>query len=93
MSEKHTIDVKANSVAEIVVKLIYAERIMNREPNTIILSELTGHRLLHEMEPTRFGNPSKDIKEISGASLFFGLNVIIIKGDFTEFIKVFEAIK
>ena len=90
--DKTTINITADSVLEMVSNLTHAERILGRNPNKVLLSEMLASRCIFELQKTSLTGGILRVKHLKGSTLL-GLDVEVILHDNSDFIRDFEGLK
>ena len=85
------INICGDSVLELVEKLVYARRILDKETDSLLISEDVASRIITEMnlldEKKRLLKP----KDLVGA-VFYQLSLVILEGDYSERIEAFKQL-
>jgi len=92
MNKEYKVDIKGDSIVELVNNLIYAHRTLGHELNSVILSEPMAWRLAYELNLVPMGdNAGKlfQLKKLVGSTLL-GLNVYIDKHSPKDYVQVME---
>lgn len=74
------VEIKGNSVHELIHNLLSANKVLNREPNTVVMSTAMASQLVLEAGKNSSGGPLW--REALGSTIF-GLKVLIVE-DFNK---------
>lgn len=83
-----------NSVTELIHKSIHAEKLLNRDPSTVALSECLAGFLVREVLDIKDEEFCEvDIWKKAIGSKVFGLDVLVVSNKGHKYIEVLEVMK
>ncbi len=88
---RYTLSVKGETALETVLRGIYAFRILDREPNTMIISEPVACVFIHELRLKNARGEEAQVKDVIGATLY-GLKILIEKDSTDGKIQILEVL-
>jgi uncharacterized protein YbcI len=82
--------VKGKTVLKLVNNLIHAERVLNREPDMVIMSEAMAEMLIYELEGNVY---DKNRARKAIGSKLLRLDVVISTNKNLQYLEVFETMR